>query len=77
VIRRLLRPAGVAFLMAPTRGHSFHAFAAMAASYFSVTIEPDYDAVVSSMRTEAVGSNPAFSQDLHYPFLLTLRPRVS
>lgn len=75
-IAALLKPSGVAVVMAPKRGKTYAAFVSKARETFAVVTEnARYSDKIWDRRQDLL-TDEKFSEDIHYPVLLTLaQPR--
>ncbi|XP_023338680.1 calmodulin-lysine N-methyltransferase isoform X2 [Eurytemora carolleeae] len=69
---RLLKPGGLALVMAPLRSQTFHVFRKMAEDRFNVEHLQDFDAEVREQHLDLVDQD-FYQTDIHYPNLLILR----
>ena len=77
-IAALLKPSGVAVVMAPKRGKTHADFVSKARETFAVVTEnARYSEKIWDRRQELLMTDARFSEDIHYPVLLTLaQPRL-
>ncbi|RUS73242.1 hypothetical protein EGW08_019001 [Elysia chlorotica] len=78
LIYDLLKPGGKALIFAPSRGKTFHAFAKIAQSMFTVSEEEKYDTDVWNIHTKLTEeASDTYDENLHYPLMLTLKRNIS
>ncbi|XP_045119618.1 calmodulin-lysine N-methyltransferase-like [Portunus trituberculatus] len=68
----VLRPGGIALVVAPARSGTFHSFASLCRPHFRVAIVEKYDHVVDHLAQKSA-LDPHYNHNLHFPLLMVLK----
>ncbi len=74
VLHSILKPGGVALVLAPYRGHTFNSFVKLATeAHWHVKETFKYDEELYHRHEQLLLSDKQYNPDLHYPVLLEIK----